>query len=258
MKWLIAAAAVLVAVSATSVHAQTATATGTGTGIGVANSKSQSQATAIGGGNATGGQASSAVTINSAAQPAVTTAVTSQTVSGTQTLRNVPTVFAPGLSSAGLETCLGSFSVGAGWIGAGLTGGSTVTEEGCAARLDARTLWSFGLKKAAIARLCLRPAIYESMPEVCVQYLPRQAAVVGPGPIVGPAPIIGVQPTVVPYNPAGPPPVVLQASSKEQEEIDKLYVPKTPIELIDGKTGKQRVCNDYNVTEHLCRRWAKH
>jgi hypothetical protein len=30
-----------------------------------------------------------------------------------------------------------------------------------------------GLKKAAVARLCLNGDIYRAMPEVCVQYLPK-------------------------------------------------------------------------------------
>jgi hypothetical protein len=78
----------------------------------------------------------------------------------------------------------------------------------CAARLDARTLWSFGLKKAAVARLCLNGDIYRAMPEVCHRYLPP------------PAPGSG------------------------------------DIWLVEGATGKNRLCNDYDVTQQLCRVWA--
>jgi hypothetical protein len=45
----------------------------------------------------------------------------------------------------------------------------------CNARLDASVLWSFGLQKAAVARLCVSPGIREAMPEVCIHYLPRPA-----------------------------------------------------------------------------------
>ena len=54
----------------------------------------------------------------------------------------------------------------------GAAGGGLGTD---AARLDARTLWSMGLKKAAVARLCLNDDIYRAMPEVCRQYLPPPA-----------------------------------------------------------------------------------
>ena len=92
-----------------------------------------------------------------------------------QTVKNVPSVFAPGLAAAGLETCLGSVSGGGAFVGTGLSFGTTIPDAGCAARLDARTLWSMGLKKAAVARLCLNGDIYRAMPEVCDKYLPQPA-----------------------------------------------------------------------------------
>ena len=92
-----------------------------------------------------------------------------------QTVKNVPSVVAPGLAAAGLETCLGSVSGGGAFVGTGFSFGTTIPDPGCAARLDARTLWSMGLKKAAVARLCLNGDIYRAMPEVCDQYLPPPA-----------------------------------------------------------------------------------
>jgi hypothetical protein len=86
-----------------------------------------------------------------------------------QTVRNVPGVVAPGLAAAGLETCLGSVSGGGAFVGTGFSFGTSILGPGCAARLDARTLWSFGLKKAAVARLCLNPDINRAIPEVCVK-----------------------------------------------------------------------------------------
>src|SRR6478752_8987322 len=100
---------------------------------------------------------------------------TNSTVPADQTVRNVPGIVAPGLAAAGLETCLGSVSGGGAFVGTGFSFGTTIPDPGCAARLDARTLWSFGLKKAAVARLCLTGDIYRAMPEVCVKYLPRPA-----------------------------------------------------------------------------------
>ena len=70
--------------------------------------------------------------------------------------RIVPSIVAPGLAAAGLETCLGSVSGGGAFVGTGFSFGTTIPDPGCAARLDARTLWSMGLKKAAVARLCLK------------------------------------------------------------------------------------------------------
>ena len=194
----------------------------TGVGVGVANSSSRSAAAAqaIGGGqaisNSAGGRAQSAnaLTINSAAIPSST--------STTASINTVPNVFAPGLTAAGLETCLGSVSLGASWLGTGLTGGGTIPDPGCAARLDARTLWSFGLKKAAIARLCLTPQIYQSMPEVCVQYLPQP-----PGYAVAAV---------------APPPPVYEGG---------------PVEVVMQKTGEHRMCANFDESRHRCRVWAR-
>jgi hypothetical protein len=219
-------------------------ATATGTGVGVANSRSQSGAVAISGQGGQGGN----VTLNQNVPPVqtintnsnvsgTTTSNINQTVSGSTTsnvvtsgttsVKTNPAVFAPGLSAAGLETCLGSASGGVSVVGFGLTGGSSFPDEGCQARLDSRTLWSMGLKRAALARLCQRDAIYRSMPEVCVQYQP--VAAVQP---------VGYTPTVSVYASA-----------------DGAYSGGT-IMLIDGKSGRERLCSDYNAPGQKCRMWA--
>lgn len=198
--------------------------TSTGVGVGVANSSSNSAANsvAIGGGNATGGRAtggrsSSSLTVNNNGTPNGTVTGVNTNLSGTSTVKNVPAVFAPGLTAAGLETCLGSVSGGASAIGFGATFGTTIPDPGCAARLDARTLWSMGLKKAAVARLCQMQGIYDSMPEICVQYMPRVAyAQASVGASVG----------------------------------------NGRIELIDGKTGQPRWCDRYNAAKQRCLAWA--
>src|SRR3954451_19529735 len=130
-----------------------------GTGKGVATSTSSSQAISGQGGIGVG---VAAITTNSSV-PAV------------QTIKNVPSIVAPGLGAAGLETCLGSVSGGGAFVGTGFSFGTTIPDPACAARLDARTLWSMGLKKAAVARLCLNGDIYRAMREVCIKYLPSPA-----------------------------------------------------------------------------------
>lgn len=65
-----------------------------------------------------------------------------------------PTIVAPGLAAAGIETCLGSASGGLSLMGGGFTFGSTKVDEGCTVRLLARQLFAFGFKTAALALMC--------------------------------------------------------------------------------------------------------
>jgi len=209
MKRLLLAAIVAMAASGPA-WAQSSTATATG--VGVARSTSGSQAISGQGGSAT-------ITSNS-------------TVPADQTVKNVPSVFAPGLAAAGLETCLGSVSGGGAFVGTGFSFGTSIPDPSCAARLDARTLWSMGLKKAAVARLCLNGDIYRAMPDVCVIYLPRAPV----APIYAPAP-------------------VAYASAATTATDEQPYA-GGPILLVEDKTGKIRLCNDYDVTQQRCRVWA--
>ncbi len=84
---------------AASVPAWAQSSTGTGTGVGVARSTSRSQAISGQGGAAT--------------------IISNSTVPADQTVRNVPSIVAPGLAAAGLETCLGSVSGGGAFVGTG-------------------------------------------------------------------------------------------------------------------------------------------
>jgi hypothetical protein len=199
------------------VGAMAQTAVGIGTGVATSRSDSKSQAVAISGQGGNGGNPTAVV--NVAANPASTVATVNNT--GTSTIRNVPSVFSPGLAAAGLETCLGSVSGGGSFVGTGFSFGSTIPDPGCAARLDARTLWSMGLKKAAVARLCLQGEIARSMPEVCVHYLPQP------------------QPVAYAVAPVG-----------------ELQYVGGQIWLVEGTTGQDRLCNDYDVTGQRCRAWA--
>lgn len=181
----------------------------TGSGVGIAGSTSNSQAISGQGGSAR---------------------ITSiSTVPADQTVKNVPSVFAPGLAAAGLETCLGSVSGGGAFVGTGFSFGTSIPDPSCAARLDARTLWSMGLKKAAVARLCLNTDIYRAMPDVCAIYLPR-----------------------APVRPIHAPARAAYASAATDEQP---YA-GGPILLVEGETGKIRLCNDYDEPGQRCRVWA--
>jgi hypothetical protein len=212
MKRLLSAAIVAMAASGPA-WAQSSTAAGTG--VGVARSTSSSQAISGQGGTGVG---VAAITTNS-------------TVPADQTVKNVPGVVAPGLAAAGLETCLGSVSGGGGFVGTGFSFGTTIPDPGCATRLDARTLWSFGLKKAAVARLCLNPDINRAMPEVCVKYLP-------------------------PPSPGYPAPTPVPTRYAQAEASEEQPYTGGDIWLVDGATGKKRLCKDYDVTQQSCRVWA--
>ena len=143
MRRQLSAAAALCLLS-TPLYAQTAV----GTGVGVSEANSASGAIAVNRGN---GNSNSSLVINNPANTTSTIVSNSrQDVSGTQTLKNVPTAFAPSLAAAGIETCLGSVSGGGSIVGFGGSFGTTIPDPGCQARLDARTLWSMIGAKIAI------------------------------------------------------------------------------------------------------------
>jgi hypothetical protein len=208
--WL---AAIVAMAASGPAWAQSSTASGTG--VGTARSTSSSQAISGQGGTGVG---LAAITTNS-------------TVPADQTVKSVPGVVAPGLAAAGLETCLGSVSGGGAFVGTGFSFGTTVPDPGCAARLDARTLWSMGLKKAAVARLCLNGDVYRAMPEVCNQYLPP------PAPSYSAPPLVPTR-----YAQA-------QASEEQPHTIRDIW-------LVEAAIGKNRLCNEYDVTRQRCRVWA--
>lgn len=222
MKRLLSAAIVAMAASGPAwAQSSTASATTSGTAIGVGRSTSTSQAISGQGGIGLGVGGNPSATINS-----------SSSVPADQTVRNVPSVFSPGLAAAGLETCLGSISGGGAIVGTGFSFGTTIPDPGCAARLDARTLWSMGLKKAAVARLCLTDNIYRAMPEVCDKYMPPPA----PG-ATAPAPASARY-------------ALAQASGQQPRSIRDIW-------LVVGTIGKNRLCNDYDVAQQRCRVWAR-
>jgi hypothetical protein len=89
-----------------------------------------------------------------------------------------------------------------------------------------------GLKKAAVARLCLNGDIYRAMPDVCAIYLPR-----------------------APVRPVYAPTPVAYASAATRATDEQPYA-GGPILLAEGETGKIRLCNDYDEPGQRCRVWA--
>ena len=222
MKSMLLATCCIVAITGPSAAQQ---AIGVGTGI--ANSRSDSKATAIGvGGTAVGGGVGNTGTVNNNPTAAIITSTPAQqtiTTQGTTAVRTVPSVFAPGLAAAGIESCLGSVSGGGSWLGTGITLGGSIPDRDCSARLDARTLWAFGLKKAAVARICLTADVYNSMPDVCSQYLAHPP--IGYAPAA--APVVYGE---VPYNGG---------------DI-----------WLSHDVGPQQLCHDYDAPAQRCRVWA--
>jgi hypothetical protein len=94
----------------------------------------------------TSGSSSGASAAINITNPASTTA--------TNRVITPPTMVAPGLAAAGVETCLGSNSGGVSVMGGGFSFGRTTVDDGCSIRLLARQLYAFGLRNAAMALMC--------------------------------------------------------------------------------------------------------
>ena len=236
----------------------------TATGVGISNSESNSGALAVNRGNGNSSSSLTVVnpadtrsTVNSNSTMSGTTTqnqnlsgtttsninqngtVTSRVISsgevtnrvvssGTTTIKSAPSMVAPGLAAAGLETCLGSASGTVSAIGFGIGGGSTFADEGCQARLDSRTLYAYGLKAAAVARLCQRPDIWRAMPDMCAQYWPSGTPY--PAGIVIAAPV-------------GRANVVMSTGGEA-------------IRVVDGRDGVEKDCLNYSHTKQKCYQWA--
>jgi hypothetical protein len=243
MKHLLASTAVACLLASPAFAIDNNTAVGVGIAGASSSANSQSGALAVGGGlgvgfggnaTATGGNATNvnvdsnrATAVNRNANVNSTNVISS--VPANQSIKTVPSVFAPGLAAAGIETCQGSVSGGGSFLGTGITLGGTLPDTGCNARLDARTLWAFGLRKAAVARLCLSSEINASMPDVCGRYQPR------------------VSPQW--YSPAYTP-AVRVASFGER-------LPPGQIWLEDGDTHETKICGDYDKVHKHCKKWVQ-
>lgn len=74
--------------------------------------------------------------------------------SGSQTIKTNPAIQAPGLTTTLSDTCMGSVSFGFSAPGFGATAGSTLVDQACVRRLDAREFRAMGLTDVALALLC--------------------------------------------------------------------------------------------------------
>lgn len=73
--------------------------------------------------------------------------------SGTQTIRNVPSVSGPPLTTSN-DTCMGSSSGSINGPGFGIGLGSTWQDKNCVMLKNARELWNMGMKAASLALIC--------------------------------------------------------------------------------------------------------
>jgi hypothetical protein len=87
-------------------------------------------------------------------QPFTTQANENINNSGTQTVKTNPAIQAPGLTTTLSDTCMGSVSFGFSAPGFGATAGSTLVDQACVRRLDAREFRAMGLTDVALALLC--------------------------------------------------------------------------------------------------------
>ena len=74
--------------------------------------------------------------------------------SGTQKIKNVPSVSGPPLTTSN-DTCMGSTSGSVNIAGLGIGGGSTWTDANCKRLKNARELWNMGMKAAGMELMCL-------------------------------------------------------------------------------------------------------
>lgn len=130
------------------------------------------------------GTSSGAMSMVDISSPASTTSTVTLASTSTATNRVItpPTVVAPGLAAAGVETCLGSSAGGLSLMGGGVSFGSTRVDEGCTIRLLARQLFAFGLKNAALALMCQDDRVAMAMAAVGTPCPPQPAPVAASDP----------------------------------------------------------------------------
>jgi hypothetical protein len=86
---------------------------------------------------------------------------------------NVPTMYAPGLTAAGSDVCLGSVSASGSILGLGLAGGATYVDENCVLLKNSQRMASLGFGNAAVVMMLqnkdIEKAIRTSNPSVYLQ-----------------------------------------------------------------------------------------
>ena len=134
--------------------------------------------------------------------------------SGTQTIKNVPSVNGPNLTTSN-DTCMGSSSAGANGPGIGLSFGTTWTDEQCKRLKMSRELWNKGMKAASLAMDCMDPAARAALEMTgtrCPQSMTPEERV----SVFGPAPQqVGAAsaPAPVAARPTAPPAIAPSAAA---------------------------------------------
>lgn len=123
---------------------------------------------------------------------------THTSVSGSTTLKNVPAITAPALTSSN-DTCMGSSSIGAAAAGWGVSFGSTWTDANCLMLKNSREMWNMGMKAAAMARMCMDSLNKEAL-ELTGFVCPTKKAEPAPAPkaAIEVAPTAATEPFVFP------------------------------------------------------------
>lgn len=81
---------------------------------------------------------------------------------GTQTIKNVPSVSGPNLTTSN-DTCMGSSSGSLNGPGFGVSLGSAWSDTNCKLLKNSRELWNMGMKAAAMALMCTDTANREAL-----------------------------------------------------------------------------------------------
>jgi hypothetical protein len=96
-------------------------------------------------------------------------------VPGTTTAKiySVPTMYAPGLTAAGSDVCLGSVSASGSILGLGLAGGGTYVDDNCVLLKNSQRMAALGFGNAAVVMMLqnkdIESAIRTSSPSVYLQ-----------------------------------------------------------------------------------------
>ncbi len=112
-----------------------------------------------------------------------TNTISTINTTGTSTLITTPTVTSPPLTTTLTDTCMGSVSFGLSLTGFGAVGGTTMVDEACVRRLDAREFRSMGLNDVALALLCQSAANKKAV-EAAGHQCPQLAAPIASIPSV--------------------------------------------------------------------------
>jgi hypothetical protein len=128
-----------------------------GSGTGGNSTVSVSVSTSGTGASAAGTSAGAGTGTSSAAgDPGSSANNTKTTVDygGSYSVKTVPNIVAPSLTTTLSDTCMGSASFGLSFTGFGATGGTTMVDQACVRRLDSREFRAMGLNDVALALLC--------------------------------------------------------------------------------------------------------